>query len=352
MKARHVLAAAVGAALAAMSGAAAALEVELSGQLNRGIMHVDDGVESDVFHVDNDNSSTRVRLRASEDVSPGLKAGVLFEVEYQSSPSNVVDFADRNGPSPEFDERYVDIFFEGGFGRASLGQGDGAANGAVEVDLSGTTVAHYADIAAIGGGFEFRTPGEGFGPAIAAVLSQQDFESRYDRVRYDTPSFGGFGAAVSHGVKDSLDVWETAVRYNAEVGALGRIAAALGYSEQEGLPGAIDDETIGGSASWLHPSGINLTLGHTNRDLGERDAKFTYAKVGYKWGKHAVSADYAVGDDQAADGDEGTSMSVAYVFTPIRWAELFGLAKQAELDRSGASFDDIRIFMVGTRLRF
>ena len=62
-------AAAVGGAILALGGQVRAqsqeLEVKLSGQINRSIMHADDGVQSGVFHVDNENSSTRFRLTGS-----------------------------------------------------------------------------------------------------------------------------------------------------------------------------------------------------------------------------------------------------------------------------------------------
>jgi hypothetical protein len=330
------------------------IEVKLSGQVNRGVMFVDDGLQSEAFHVDNDNSSTRFRFQGTGEVSPGLKAGLIFEVEYQSSPSNLVTFADRDGASPTLDERYMDLFFEGRYGKLSMGQGDGAANGGVEVDLSGTSVAHYADISAIGGAFAFRTAAGGSGPTMGSVLSQQDFESRYDRLRYDTPLFAGARLALSTGAKDSRDVQEAALWYAADLARAGKLAAALGWSQEDPtLVGGVDDETIGGSVSWLAPGGFNLTYGHTQRDVSAtREGKFDYFKVGYKTGKHAVSADYAMGDDQSAAGDEAKSMSLAYVYTPISWAELFALAKRAQLDQPGVSYEDLTLVMVGTRLKF
>jgi porin-like protein len=346
----------IAAALAACAASAQAqgIEVKLSGQVNRGVMFVDDGLRSEAFHVDNDNSSTRFRFQGTGEVSPGLKAGLIFEVEYQSSPSNVVTFADRDGASPTLDERYLDIFFDGRYGKLSMGQGDGAANGGVEVDLSGTSVAHYADISAIGGAFAFRTAAGGSGPTMGSVLSQQDFESRYDRLRYDTPLFGGARLALSTGAKDSRDVQEAALWYAADFARAGKLAAALGWSQEDPtLVGGIDDETVGGSVSWLAPGGFNLTYGHTQRDVAAtREGKFNYFKAGYKTGKHAVSADYAMGDDQSAAGDEAKSMSLAYVYTPISWAELFALAKRAQLDQPGATYEDLTLVMVGTRLKF
>src|SRR5688572_33088315 len=102
----------IAAALAAGAASAQAqgIEVKLSGQVNRGVMFVDDGLRSDSFHVDNDNSSTRLRFAGTSEVAPGLKAGLIFEVEYQSSPSNLVTFTDRDGAAPTLDERHMDLF--------------------------------------------------------------------------------------------------------------------------------------------------------------------------------------------------------------------------------------------------
>ncbi|MBE0547143.1 MAG: hypothetical protein IH627_05660 [Rubrivivax sp.] len=55
-------------------------------------------------------------------------------------------------------------------GKVSLGQGDGAADGGMEVDLSGTTVITYSGITDIGGGFAFRQ-GAALGPTIGSTTS-------------------------------------------------------------------------------------------------------------------------------------------------------------------------------------
>jgi predicted porin len=330
------------------------LEIKLSGQVNRAVMHVKDGIDSDLFHVDNDNSSTRFRFTGTQSINAGTKAGIVFEVEYQSNPSNNVTFAGNVG-SPSLDERHVDLFYEAGWGKLSLGQGDGAANGGVEVDLSGTTVAHYAGTGEIGGAFAFRTAAGGVGPTIGQTTSQQDFESRYDRLRYDTPSFNGFSLAGSIGSKDAdrREVTEVALRYAGKTG-VGEIAAALGISSQDAAtPGGQDDKVTGGSIAWLHPAGYNVSFGTTSRELSPtRDGKFNYLKLGYKWGDHAVSTDFAMADDQNAAGDEAKMVGVAYVYQAAKWAELYALAKNHSLDRPGSGFEDVRIVMAGTRLKF
>ena len=342
---------ALGAGLIAGAALAQDVEVKLSGQVNRAIMHADDGTADEWFNVDNDNSSTRIRLNAEGTVSPSLKAGILWEVEYQSNPSNLVTFAAREAPSPDFDERHMDIYLRGGWGTLRLGQGDGAANGASEVDLSGTTVAHYSDTTAIGGAFEHRSGGALSGASITATIANQDFESRYDRLLYQTPVMSGFMIEASWGNK-ATDIVELALRYSAKIGSAGQLAAALGYSSEDAAPGGVDDEIIGGSVSWLHPSGLNLTYAHTSRDLPGRDGKFDYVKVGYKFDKHALSIDFGMGQDQAMSGDEAKMYGIGYVFTPIAWAEVFALYKVHSLERTDVSLDDISFAMIGTRIKF
>ena len=347
MKTRLLLA--FGAAVLAANAQAQGIDLKLSGQVNRALMHVDDGAEKEWFNVDNGNSSTRFRFNAEGDASPGLKAGILFEVEYKSNPSGSVTFADRDFVSPTLDERHMDVFVRGGFGTLRLGQGDGAANGASEVDLSGTTVAHYAGTTDIGGAFQYRTAGVLSGVSITNTISNQDFESRYDRLHYQSPSFGGFMAEVSLGHK-ATDIVEFALRYSGKIGGLGTLAGALGYSNADAA--VTDTKTTGGSISWLHDSGLNLTFAHTSRDLAGLTGKFSYLKAGYKFGQHAVSIDYGMGDDQAAAGDEAKVYGIGYVFTPLAWAEIFALYKLHSLDRAGVSLEDISFLMVGSRIKF
>jgi hypothetical protein len=245
----------------------------------------------------------------------------------------------------------MDVFVTGPFGTLRLGQGDGAANGASEVDLSGTTVAHYASSPDIGGAFEYRTGGALSGTSIGDSISNQDFESRYDRLHYQSPNFSGFMVEGSWGHKQT-DIVELALRYSGKIGNLGTLAGAFGYSSEDATAGGTDDKVVGGSISWLHPTGFNLTFTHTARDLPGRTGEFNYFKAGYKTGKHAVSVDYGMGDDQAQAGDEAKVYGVGYVFTPIAWAEVFALYKLHSLDRPGVSMEDISFIMVGSRVKF
>jgi len=53
---------------------ASAFEVKLSGQVNRALMIANNGSDSEVFHVDNDNSGSRIRVKGNHDISEQVKA--------------------------------------------------------------------------------------------------------------------------------------------------------------------------------------------------------------------------------------------------------------------------------------
>jgi hypothetical protein len=334
-------------------------------------MHADDGTQNKWFHVDNEASGTRFGLTGTAPVMTGLRGGFRIEVDLQSNESQRVSFT-AAGPVSNFPghdedvggfaERHMDAWLEGGWGRVNLGQGDGASNGATESDLSGTGMANGIGVADLGGGFVHRTSAGAFtGPSIGASINQQDFESRYDRIMYVTPTFSGFRAQVSHGQNGNADIKEASIWFGGKLGGLGELAAAGGWSNQGNglLAGGTHDVVWGGSISWLHTSGFNLTGSWSERDnptavagAAVRTSTFMYLKAGFKTGPHAIAIDYATGEDFAASGDEAKMYGLGYVWNPIRWLELYAAYKIHSIDRPGVSLEDIKIGTLGTRIRF
>jgi hypothetical protein len=366
------IAAAVGGALLLVGTAVQAQTaptVQLYGQVSRALLFADDGTQSKWFHVDNEASGTRLGATGTGQAMTGLRYGFRIEFDFQSNESQRVNFSGTgpisNFPAHDedvggFAERHADAWVEGGWGRVNIGQGDGAANGATESDLSGTGMANGIGVADLGGGFFYRNAAGALTTTnVNASINQQDFESRYDRLMYVTPTFGGFRAQASWGQNGNADIKEISAWYGAKMGGLGELAAAVGWSEQGGVGGARPDETIGGSISWLHGSGFNLTYSYSNRDLptaltgAARDSTFNYIKAGFKRGQHAIAVDYAMGDDFAAVGDEAKMYGIGYVWNPVRWLELYAAYKVHQLDLgTGASLEDVKIGTIGTRVRF
>lgn len=329
-----------------------AQEVKVSGQLNRLLLAVDDGTGSRGIHSDNVNSQTRLRITFAHDLAPSLKMGANWESGYTENPSSLVSMTDASVKATA-NKRHADIYLAGRWGRASMGRGDGAANGGMESDLSGTTVISYSGITDIGGGFAFRNDAA-IGPTIAATIGNLDFESRYHRLRYDAPALGPLTLAASEGRKDGHRVSELALWHTGEPGA-GKLAAALGWSRERKGGVAGDEDTGGGSVSWLAPSGVNLSVSASrsaDQTPGKPAKRFLYGKLGHLRGMHAVSIDYALGRDFRAVGDRSRMLGVGYVYTATTWMELYAGAKRHRLDCAGCNYDDIVFLAIGARLKF
>lgn len=330
--------------------AAQAVELKVSGQINRAVMIVDDGQDTETYFVDNPSSSTRFRFTAIGDLTEEVKAGALLEVEFESNPAHLVSKENPSIPG-ELQERHMQVFFRGGFGEVLLGQGNGAANSITHIDLSGTGVTvTLGQPNLLGGSTAFLDDGIA-GPTVSQAVTNFDFESRYDRVAYETPQLGPLQFAVSAGRKNDM-IYEAAARYTSDL-AFGKVAAGVGYSTENVVGAADSNRTFGGSASVLLDSGLNAAITHSQLKAdADYDAKQTMVRFGYRTGQHAASVDYALGEDIALAGDEGTAIGVNYVFSPTSWAELYATARNISLDREGSEFDDVKVVAVGSRVKF
>jgi len=326
-----------------------AVDIKISGQINRAALYADDGDTAEWFFVDNDNSSTRFRFTGSENFEQDWKVGIVWEVEMQSDPSNKVHMGDDGSDLGDvhFDERKMEFWVEK-WGRLWLGQGDTASNSTSEIDLSGTTVASYSDIAAVGGSFEFQNNGVGIGITVGGSRNNFDGLSRRDRVRYDTPKFNGFYGSGSIG---NNNVWDTALRYAGDFG-WAKFAAAGAWAD--GGTSQSWDGQFSSSASMLFNSGLNLTASYAKRDTNGTDPWNIFTKIGYQFlEKHAASVQWARTENLSAKDDKGDTFGLAYVFSPWKSVEFYGTYYLHMLDRDeGSDPDDINVFMAGGRVKF
>ncbi|MCI5123947.1 MAG: porin, partial [Candidatus Electrothrix sp. AR5] len=265
----------VGAMLLSGAVSASALEIKSGndkvklkfyGHINRAVMSVDNGHEGKIFHVDNGHSESRVGLKGKVAASESLTIGGNLEAQWQINPSNKVSM-DEESISAELKERKMEVYFDfDKIGKFSIGKGNMASDGSSEVDLSGTSLAGNSGIADAGGYFSFYNNAPTVVPegedaksiAVKDVFDQMDGLSKKNRVRYDTPSLGGFSLGVSSGEKEMAD---GALTYSGKFAGGTQLKAAVAYSD----PGKYYTQ-INGSASVLFGFGLNFTVAGGTRD--------------------------------------------------------------------------------------
>ncbi|MDX1707718.1 MAG: porin [Desulfobacterales bacterium] len=341
--------------------AAQAVDFKISGQINRAALWGDNGNDSDTKFVDNDNSSTRFRFTGGNDFTDMWRVGIVWEVEMQSNASNDtdIDIGENDDTSDvDFNERKIEFYVDHKkFGRLWLGQGDTASNGTSEVDLSGTDVVNYSSIEDMAGGFRFRDDDDNIITSIGSAFSNFDGFSRRDRARYDTPKFGPvyFSASYMNGQS-----WDLAGRFSYEWDGVGKLAAAAHYTGADNQRDPYKQWS--GSASWLFDFGLNFTASYGARDDVEdrnEDPYNLYGKVGYKFGKWALSVDYTYSEHVGADDDEATSIGTAVVWNVWESVQFYGSYRWHDLDRDQDQRDpgvgqaeDIHAVMIGGRVKF
>ncbi|GMQ75715.1 MAG: hypothetical protein BMS9Abin01_0970 [Gammaproteobacteria bacterium] len=381
---KKILAIAVSSALA-VPMAAHAVKYKLSGQVNRAIVAADNGNDSDVQFIDNGASNSRWRMKGSEDIGNGMKVGFNWEwaAKTNAGGGDIGDSA--KGLSQDL--RLSEIWFSGGWGKVSVGKGNGAGNGTTESDLSGTALSgSYNGRTDIGANIVWRTSrgaaitdgstpttfspdGTGIpvigGTAAGAKLdkaaglnrddtfSAWDAFSRYDRIRYDSPALGPVTLSVSAG---AVDRYEGAVRWSQGLGG-GQISAGAFYGQEAGKV----DSRYGGSIAYLFSFGTNLVASYgSNEPVGKASTRSDtwYLKVGHKWGNNAVSVGYGESED-VVPGFTDTGFNIGFNHSlPKAKVDLYAGYAFSELDLpstpafAGVSAEDIQTFVVGGRLKF
>ena len=271
-------------------------------------MFVDDGLASKWFHVDNQTSASASASRLGG-IGAGLRAGCRIEPEIQSNRSNgSTSCPPTNGLDAQgFTERWIDAWVEGGWGRVNLGQGSGAADGALDDRPLRHQHRERRDVADIGGGFLRTATGRIHRSHARAI--DQPATSRAATTAYvhdagirRLPGQVGCGQKDNNGEATEFSVW-----YSGKLaGDSARSPAAFGWSTARQRTGGTKRRVhrrLGVLAACLRlqPHRRSSPSRETgSRRRHRRDADHTFFKVGYKFGTHAISVDYGIGDDQAA----------------------------------------------------
>lgn len=338
-------------------------DLTVSGQINRALMIVDDGEETTLLNVDNNNSSSRIRFIAESNNEGPLTVGAAYEAEFtiNNSASISQEETDSND-TRAYRARRAEILLEyDSLGKLWLGQGSTATDGVSQSDLSGTMNAGYSFVSLVGGGILFRDSNTGqlSNTDLGDVSDNLDGFSRNTRLRYDTPEFGDWEFRTSVINDGAVDV---GAFYTSEIRDW-RVIGAIGYGNASQLDDSPEyDDQVSGSISVRNEQGLNFTLAAgiaTATDSARDDLNFIYGKVGYRnsffpdIGETALSMDWGQtrNEDQDNDTADVIGAQVAQGIDIIG-VEIYATVRNASLDRQYEDFDDNLIGMVGARLDF
>jgi hypothetical protein len=177
-----------------------------------------------------------------------------------------------------------------------------------------------------------------------------------NRVRYDTPSFGGFTLSGAIGEDEIGDV---ALEYSGAFSG-GELEAEVAWSNaDEGW------SQINGSVSVLFSTGLNITVAGSTMDADDMpangdDPTFFYGKLGYTFeqpiGATSISVDYGVFDNAAVFdiGQEATGYGLQFVQELADWnTQLYAGCRTLSLeDDTAADYEDVTVVMAGARFSF
>jgi len=356
------------------------VSLTVSGQVNRGVLISDDGEQTEMYHVDNDHSSTRVRFVGKGKVNKDFEIGGQIEVQIESNSTSTVNQVTKSTPDAGFTERKLEVFFKHKkFGNVWVGQGDTASNSVAELDLTGTNLIIKSAANEFAGGQIWR---ENNPPAVGTTnqtmllssraqdrirdtINNYDGLSRRDRLRYDTPTFYGFTASTSVMGEGTVDA---ALRYKGKFGPVKTVAA---YGWAHDAQGGNNRNTHSGSVSALHtPTGLGLTGASGCRNAWGKDRGcarnwYWYIKGGWQWdifniGRSFVGIDYYAGNGIRQRGDRSRAFGLGIIqkIDAVATEIYFGVRNHS-LDRDPAGdpttnfdFSDNLSFLTGARIKF
>ncbi|WP_245257633.1 porin [Hyphomicrobium zavarzinii] len=299
------------------------VSLEIYGQVNEALMYWDDGKESNVYQVTNDNSRTRIGFRGKAKIDADWEAGYRIEIGVRSANSKRSNQfnakGDGNPADIGLDLRDSYWFVKNKkFGSVSLGMQASATDQITEINQTQTKdFAKYSDVEDTGFGLLLRSAINGrltnnaVTPTTSATSSPGDNgltlrrligdggdqpgegERRFNLIKYESPEIAGFTASASWGEDD---FWDLALRYTGEFGGF-KVAAGVGYGKvtdgyylqtktvcagrADAAPGVASTDQkcdqFGGSISVVHEATglfLNAGAGVKNDDYLKKQARF------------------------------------------------------------------------------
>jgi len=335
------------------------VKLVVNGHIYRAVSHRDNGTTSGFVHLTPNASRTRVRWLGTGKVNDDVTIKTVIELGNSDNVGNAVSLGSGDTANDALDTRVVEIRVQSkSMGTVYLGQGYPAQASQYGADFSGTGVISLngQSVRLVSGGELFQNNGASVGRTVISAFNVFD-TGRRDRIRYDTPKFGGFQVRVDH---QNDDAWGISANYGATIGGV-KLAARIGHQDSTARAG--DSTVTNGSVAVLLPMGLSLAFsaGESGGTAGTAAdaAEYRYAKIGYKFkglgvGQTRLFAAWHQMTDFANIGEEATSweLGVVQIVEPLG-AELVFAYHDIDLDlAAGAASDTITAVTVGLRAKF
>jgi hypothetical protein len=372
----------------AIAPAASAIEVDLSGHVDRMIRAADndgtgvapDGVPrggSDLQHLDTGADLSRLDIIGTQEMNDGV-AGVEVEMrigdtsecyDIKQDVAGQGSALSGNGGNTTSCNQTVewsraDAWYEGSWGKVSLGKGDSASRGSDRADLSGTDLGFNYDNRR-NASLTYFAPGGGTAADLTygeAFLMYEGQRSQ-NRARYDSPLFAGIQVKVSTA---NTEKYAVGVTWASQEDADFQLRVAAGYTDVDNPttgPGVgIADTLTSISASAMLKMGLSFTAGYGSAEVpdalagpGVDDQTNIHLKVGYLFGDNiAVAIRYMVGEEVGfVSGIDSDAIGIGAQWTANEWLDVYGSLERSSLDASiGGSSQDLTVGLVGLKVSF
>ena len=294
------------------------IDVTWGGRVHRAVRFVDDGAHDGLFQTDGTSSNSEVWFSGSGALTESVTMGALLRWDVGKN-NGTVSFGRTTGDQTladdAFTSKYETIYFKHkAMGTLTIGQWDQAAAGAPNLGYANGMGGGGGGTHA--GGFEFTTTNGAFsGTTVGAVFSDIDPSFGNNVIRYDSPSFSGFGVAASLAGDSATSA---KLSYSGSFSGVS-VKAAIAYHNEEANG---DWDGIMGSIAAKHSSGLSARFGYGKQENSLaatlNDPEYKVFGVGYaaklsSLGTTTFAVNYHNTEDNTAVGDDAEDLTVSIV---------------------------------------
>ncbi|MFQ3246927.1 MAG: hypothetical protein ACI9SP_003581 [Arenicella sp.] len=304
---------------------------------------ISDDTSDDTYFGRHEFAETTIGIKGSKDWG-NLKIAANIEFGLNEGVSDLL----QDGSNAR--NRIQEFSLSGSFGTVSLGTGPSITFVISDVDQSGTW---FSDPLGMSARFGSTRRGPGGQSQTPFVQGQSIFN---ERIRYDSPTL--WGGATFHAQLNEDSGSEFALKYSAQNGIrFNAWSVDHGDGDNDDDPqqnvdgfrtsGFFGAESGAGALiGYKHQSGFNISATSIIADQlddGERD--LNAVKLGYTFGKHAVSVSrgsYGSENAEGIDDADHDRTTLAYNFKPVGGVQFWLQATSGDTDGQ-SSFDSVAI---------